>query len=223
MKRSAALVFAALILAAAPAAAAQEAPVTVTYSTADGGTIHAELYGEGPHAVLLAHGRIFNKESWAPLARQLETAGYRVLAIDFRGYGDSTAGSAGDALEQDVLGGVRYLYEQQHAAAVSVIGGSMGGGAAAHAAVLAAPGQIEALILLSSGSVEDPSQLHAGRILFIASEDEGMTQGIRAQHERAPGPKQLVLLPGDAHAQHIFNTGQAARLTEEILRFLQGH
>ena len=116
MKRSAALVFAALILAAAPAAAAQEAPATVTYSTADGGTIHAELYGEGPHAVLLAHGGVFNKESWEPLARQLEAAGYRVLAIDFRGYGDSTAGSAGDALEQDVLGGVRYLYEQQQAA-----------------------------------------------------------------------------------------------------------
>jgi predicted alpha/beta hydrolase len=114
-------------LAAAPAAA-QEAPAAVTYPTADGGTIHAELYGEGSHVVLLAHGRIFNNESWEPLARQLEIAGYRVLAIDFRGYGDSTAGSDGNVLELDILGGVRYLHEQQHAVAVSVIGGSMGGG-----------------------------------------------------------------------------------------------
>ncbi len=221
MKRTAATCFAALILCAAGSALAQDQPVAVTYPTADGGTIHAELYGDGSHAVLLAHGRIFNKESWEPLARRLEAEGYQVLAIDFRGYGDSRAGSDGNALERDVLGGIRYLLEQRHAAAVSVIGGSMGGGAAARAATLAAPGQIEALILLSAGSVDDPRDLHASRILFIASEDEPMTPGIRDQHARSPDPKKLVLLPGDAHAQHIFKTDQADRLVEEILGFLR--
>jgi len=201
-------------------AGAPQAPLSVSYPTADGGTIHADLYGDGAHAVLLAHGRVFDKESWEPLARQLQAAGYQALAIDFRGYGESTAGSAGNTLEQDVLGGIRYLGEQRGAAAVSVIGGSMGGGAAARAAVLAPAGQIEALVLLSAGSLDDPSLMHAARILFIASEDEGMAPGVRAQHERAPQPKKLVLLPGDAHAQHIFKTDQAARLSDEILSFL---
>lgn len=219
--RAVTVCLAALTLLAAAPAAAQEAPAAVTYPTADGGTIHAELYGEGSHAVLLAHGRIFNKESWEPLARQLETAGYQVLAIDFRGYGASTAGSDGNVPELDILGGVRYLHEQQHAVAVSVIGGSMGGGAAARAAILAAPGEIEALVLLSTGSVGAPGQLHAARILFIASEGEPMTPGIRDQYAQTPDPKKLVLLPGDAHAQHIFKTDQAERLTEEILRFLE--
>jgi alpha/beta superfamily hydrolase len=213
--------FVALILVVAPPVAAQEAPAAVTYATVDGGTIHAELYGGGSHAVLLAHGGVFNKESWEPLARQLEAAGYQVLAIDFRGYGDSTAGHDRDAIEHDVLGGVRYLYEQQQAVAVSVIGGSMGGGAAGRAAVLSDPGQIDALILLSAVFVDDPSLLHANRTLFIASEGESMTPGIRGQYEQAPDPKKLVLLPGAAHAQHIFKTDQAQRLTEEILRFLQ--
>jgi pimeloyl-ACP methyl ester carboxylesterase len=220
MSRALPPLLAALTLLGAGSAIAQNAPAAVTYPSADGGTIHAELYGQGSHAVLLAHGRIFDKESWAPLARQLESAGYRVLAIDFRGYGDSTAGSEGNVLEQDILGGIRYLHEELGATAVSVIGGSMGGGAAARAATLAAPGQIEALILLSAGSVDDPRQLQAGRILFIASEDEPMTPGIREQHARAPDPKRLVLLPGAAHAQHIFKTDQAARLTDEILSFL---
>jgi len=214
---------AALNLVVAGAASAQQAPAAVTYPTADGGTIHAELYGEGSHAVLLAHGRIFNKESWEPLARRLEAEGYQVLAIDFRGYGESAAGSDGNVLEQDILGGIRYLHEQQNAAAVSVIGGSMGGGASARAAVLAAPGDIEALVLLSGGSVGTPGQLHAARILFIASEGEPMTPGIRDQYAQAPDPKKLVLLPGDAHAQHIFKTDQAERLTEEILGFLESH
>jgi len=219
--RAVSALFVALILVVAGSASAQEAPAAVSYPTADGGTIHAEVYGDGSHAVLLAHGRIFNKESWEPLARRLEDAGYQVLAIDFRGYGDSAAGSGGNVLEQDILGGIRYLHERQNVAAVSVLGGSMGGGASARAAILVAPGQIEALILLSAGSVDSPDQLHAGRILFIASEDEPMTPGIRDQHAQAPDPKTLVLLPGAAHAQHIFKTDQAERLVEEILGFLE--
>ena len=43
---------------------------------------------------------------------------------------------------------------------------------------------------------------------------------IRDQYERAPEPKQLVILEGSAHAQHIFNTDQGERLMREILRFL---
>ena len=43
---------------------------------------------------------------------------------------------------------------------------------------------------------------------------------IRDQYERAPDPKQLVILEGSAHAQHIFETDQGERLMREILRFL---
>lgn len=37
----------------------------------------------------LAHGGRFKKVSWAPQARVLAAAGFRVLALDFRGYGAS--------------------------------------------------------------------------------------------------------------------------------------
>ena len=62
---------------------------TVSFSTGDGGVIYADLYGQGERAVVLAHGGRFNKESWAKQARILASAGFRVLAIDFRGYGQS--------------------------------------------------------------------------------------------------------------------------------------
>ena len=42
---------------------------------------------------MLAHGAIFNKESWAKQAQLLAKEGFAVLAIDFRGYGKSQAGS----------------------------------------------------------------------------------------------------------------------------------
>jgi hypothetical protein len=43
---------------------------------------------------------------------------------------------------------------------------------------------------------------------------------IRAQYEKAPNPKELVILEGSAHAQFIFQTDQGTRLMREILRFL---
>jgi hypothetical protein len=43
---------------------------------------------------------------------------------------------------------------------------------------------------------------------------------IREQYERTPGPKELVILDGSAHAQLIFETEQGERLMREMLRFL---
>ena len=65
-----------------------------------------------------------------------------------------------------------------------------------------------------------------GRKLFITTQGDfsgnGVLRlpGIREQYERTPGPKELVILDGSAHAQHIFGTAQGERLMREILRFL---
>src|SRR6185436_5971981 len=67
-------------------ASAQE---TVSFPTQDGGLIYAHLYGAGERAVVLVHGGRFNKESWEKQARALTNGGFRVLAIDHRGYGKS--------------------------------------------------------------------------------------------------------------------------------------
>src|SRR4051794_21834086 len=91
--------------------AAFGAPKLVSFPTEDGGLIYGDLYGAGPHAVVLAHGARFDKRSWSKQATALEKAGFRVLAIDFRGYGQSRAGSDGrDGLYRDVLAAVRNLH-----------------------------------------------------------------------------------------------------------------
>lgn len=123
-----------------------------------------------------------------------------------------------------MLAAVRYL-RQLGGKTISVVGGSMGGGAAAAAVVEAKPGEIDRLVLLASEAGSSP-ELLKGRKLFITARDDTTASGtprlirIRQQYERAPDPKELVILAGSAHAQFIFQTDQGERLMREILRFL---
>jgi esterase/lipase len=192
----------------------------VSFETADGGKVNANLYGNGDHAVVLAHGKIFNKESWHNLARHLASKGFQALAIDFRQpYGRSMPGTEKDALHEDVLAAIRYL-KNRGAEKVSVIGASMGGEAAIEAAINAQVGDIDKLILISPMPHENINRMFAGSILFIASEEEAIVDTVREQYENAPEPKRLELLEGDGHAQHIFKTEQAQKLTDLIVAFL---
>jgi pimeloyl-ACP methyl ester carboxylesterase len=200
-----------------PVQAQLQEPLPVTFTTEDGGTIHADLYRRGEHSVILAHGAIFNKESWQPLAQLLANHGYSVLAINFRGYGKSTPGSEPAALYEDILGAIQYLRKQQKSATVAVIGASMGGGAAARAA---AKEKIDKLILLSAVPVAHPEKMQ-GNILFIASKNEAMAKQIQAQYAKAPEPKQIKWIDGSAHAQHIFKTEQNDTLKRIIIDFLK--
>lgn len=208
---------------------AGESSQQVSFPTGDGGLIYASLYGKGDRGVVLAHGGRFNKESWDKQAQVLTQAGLRVLAFDFRGYGQSQgpgqADPLGAPLHLDVLAAVRYL-RGKGAKTVSVVGGSMGGTAAANASVTAHPGEIDRLVLLAAGPNDKP-ELIKGRKLFILARDDYSGDNkiprlprIREQYRRTPGPKKLVILPGSAHAQYIFETDQGARLMREILKFL---
>lgn len=200
----------------------------VSFPTRDGWTIHADLYGTDDRGVVLVHGGQFEKGSWEKQARVLVKAGFRVLAIDLRGFGLSKEGPRSARSDfgspLDVLAAVRYLHENG-AKTVSVVGASMGGDAAEGALGEAKPGEIDRVVLLAHGAYGPPEKLK-GRKLFIVSRNDLGPGGkprlarIRAQYEKAPDPKELVILEGSAHAQFIFQTDRGERLMHEILRFL---
>jgi len=176
-------------LALAGLASAQE---LVSFATEDGGVVFADLYGKGERGVVLAHGGRFNKESWAKQARALEAAGFRVLAIDFRGYGKSRGGphikpDAAEASAESKRGEIDRIV------------------------LLAAPADApeklkgRKLFIVARDDV---------------SGDGPRLPGIRASYEKTPQPKELIILDGSAHAQFLFETDQGERVMHEILRFL---
>ena len=212
------------ILLSAPAIAQQ----LVSFPTEDGGKVCADLYGEGTRGVVLAHGGRFNKESWKDQAQVLVSKGFRVLAIDFRGFGCSSGPGQSDfdtaPFYDDVLAAVQYL-KAGGAKTVSVVGGSFGSSAAGDASIKAPAHTIDRIVFLG-GSPNLLANNLKSRTLFIVARDDSSGSGglrlpgIRLQYERAPEPKRLIVLEGSAHAQFLFQTSQGPRVMQEIVQFL---
>ena len=201
------------------------APEHVSFPTEDSGLVHADVYGRGNRGVVLVHGGRFTKDSWAKQARVLADAGYKVVAIDLRGFGESRGPGHEDIYTAphhlDVLAAVRYL-RLSGATSVAVVGGSLGGGAASNAAIQR-PADIDRVVLLAA-EIEKPEQLRTPA-LFIVARDDTSGDGprlprIRAAYEKVPAPKELIIVDGNAHARFLFETEQAERVMREILRFL---
>ena len=186
----------------------------ITFPTEDGG-------------VVLPHGGRFTKESW-----QKQVEGWRSwYTPDFARWPSTSAGAAhgprsksgDDGFEHDVLATIRYL-GATGAKTVAVVGASFGGEAAANASIEAEPGEIDRLVLLAAWTDRAPERIK-GRKLFIGARDDANDDGprlpkIRANYDKAVGPKELIILDGSAHAQFLFATNQGDRLMREILRFL---
>jgi pimeloyl-ACP methyl ester carboxylesterase len=203
------------------------APQPVSFATPDGGHVCADLYGTGSRGVVLAHGGRFVKESWRDQAGILVAKGFRVLAIDFRGFGCSTGPGQANfdsaPFENDVIAAVDYL-KTHGAKTVSVVGASFGGGAAGDASIKSPLGEIDRIVFLG-GAPNLPADRLKSRALFIVARYDSSGSGPRlpsilAQYEKAPQPKALIVLEGSAHAQFLFRTDQSARVMREIVRFL---
>ncbi len=95
-----------------------------TVKTRDGGKIHLVERGEGP-PLLLLHGVLLSVATWPYQLREL-SQDHRVIVMDQRGHGLSTAGQKGyslDVLGDDVLTVLRSLKLKN----AVIVGHSMGG------------------------------------------------------------------------------------------------
>lgn len=118
--------------------------------TAAGATIHGVSAGQGP-AVLLLHGHPQTHATWHQLAPALVQAGYRVVATDLRGYGDSSRPQGGVdhvnyAKRSMALDQVQVMRALGHAR-FAVIGHDRGG-RVAHRMALDHPDTVERLAVL---------------------------------------------------------------------------
>ncbi len=200
----------------------------ITVATEDGGTVHALEYGKGKHSVVLVHGGRFNKESWSKQVPELVQAGFHVVAINLRGYGRSTGPGQNDIfsapLYLDVLAAVRSL-KKNGKRTVSIVGGSLGGGAGADASTVAKPGEIAGLVTLGGlmGNMR-PEDLKV-QLLVITTRNDANAGGprlprIQTAFDKVPGKKELVVLEGSAHAQLMFDTDLSDEVMDKIIKFL---
>jgi pimeloyl-ACP methyl ester carboxylesterase len=156
--------------------------MTVALATAE--------YGEGTPVAIL-HGLFGSARNWAGIARRLAQH-YRVIAFDLRNHGASPwADTMGYA---EMAGDVRVAMSARGHRDFALIGHSMGGKAAMEAA-LAAPGEVERLVVVDIAPVVYPASplayaqamrgLDLGAIAQRGDADRALAGAIPDSAERA--------------------------------------
>ena len=84
--------------------------------------------------------------------------------------------------------------------------------------------EIDRIVFLGAASNLSAEKLKSRSLFIVARDDSNdagpRLPGIRVQYDKAPQPKELIVLEGSAHAQFLFQTDQSDRVMREILRFL---
>jgi len=101
-----------------------------------GGRIAYDVTGEGP-LIVLSHGIGDRRQAFRFLVPELVRAGFRVLAADMRGHGESTTAEWKSISRTDVAGDLVALIRHLGGGPAVIVGHSLSGGAATIAAATA--------------------------------------------------------------------------------------
>jgi pimeloyl-ACP methyl ester carboxylesterase len=121
-----------------------------TVERPDGTRLRVRVAGDGP-TVVLAHGIALTLQEWNLVADQLLADGYRVVAFDARGHGQSTIGT--DGVSAPVMAAdLAAVLEATHTTEAILVGHSMGGFLALEAVleVPAVADRLAGLVLVAS-------------------------------------------------------------------------
>ena len=132
-----------------------------------GGRLAADDHGD-PAAppILLVHSAVVNRRAWDGVVPHLVKAGYRVIAYDMRGFGESTSEDVDFAGHEDVLA----VLDHFGVGKAAIVGNSMGAHFALDA-ILAAPDRFEAYVWVGGGiSGFDKEPAPEELVLFDAEE-----------------------------------------------------
>mgnify|MGYP001216300046 CR=1 FL=1 len=128
----------------------------------DGIQIAYSIAGEGPPVVLL-HGWMCNRNFWRDQIEFL-SIDHQVIALDFRGHGDSEVPKDGYSLRQLALD-VKLLIGRLNLSPSLVVGHSMGG-MVAQQLMIDYPEHVSGLVLLATTSTDFEQKLISNQILL---------------------------------------------------------
>jgi alpha-beta hydrolase superfamily lysophospholipase len=199
------------------ATAAKDNFELIKFTTEDGASIQGALFKANSNKVVIfAHGAIFDKKSWYFLAEKFQARNVAGLSIDFRGYGNSEAGSTNKKM-YDILGAISYLKAQGYND-INIVGGSMGG-AAVLAALTLAKKPINKVVLLAPAD-GPPIKSDKTDKFFVVSKGEGLYNRVKSIYNNSAEPKHIKEYSGRAHAQHMFKEDYKDELEALILDFI---
>ena len=189
------------------------------------GTYYRPAATNAPGIVLL-HMLGRNRQDWDAFARQLQDAGYGVIAIDLRGHGESQGQREWGKMVQDAAIAVDFIRSRPEIAPdyIAVIGASIGANIALNYA--AQDPDIKGVALLSPGldyrgvTTPDAAKAYGKRPAFLAaSSEDAYAYGSAQELGRIfQGPRELFLLDGQGHGTQML--GKDNGLEEAILQWL---
>jgi pimeloyl-ACP methyl ester carboxylesterase len=203
----------------------------VSFTTADGVNLQGTLYGDGKTAVILSTMGAQREETWAPFAREIAAHGYLALTYNFRYWVSATKmqDDLRDKAAEDVRAAIAFA-RQQGAQHVVLVGASLG----ALASISCGHTQPEAVVIMAAPfdpfpalpslqvDTADLQAITVPKLLINTERDEGgFTESTRKMFEVAPEPKELQIYPGSAHGTDLFDTDQAAALTQRLIEFIE--
>lgn len=213
----------------------------IILTTQDGVQIYADYYrGAIPNApaVLLLHMMPATKKSWREFAGKLQSAGFRVLAIDFRGHGKSAfknnhlmnyrnfTDTEHQQKIHDIEVAVKFLIDIKNPSSIFSVGASIGANLTAQ--YMAQHTRVRAGVLLSPGldyhGVKPESfieKLDEDQAIYIAAseDDKYSADSAKKLYNLAKINKKLKILPSGGHGTDIFTANP--ELMEEIIGWLK--
>jgi len=175
--------------------------VTSFISRPDGTVIRAVTAGEGP-TVVFAHGIYCSVIEWSVVWDLLLERGYRVIAFDQRGHGQSTIGT--DGISTEAMAGDYLAVLENYDVRDGILLAHSMGGFLALAAVLDVPGvaeRLSGLILMSTfagdvlnGAPQNKAQIpliKSGAMVKLAANDTTGTLFARSLCGDNPSPAML--------------------------------
>ena len=197
------------------------------FRAADGTRLAAFRLGKGRTAVVLAHQSRGDACQWVGYAKRLAGLGYTVIALDFRGYGDSQSrgGRARGRLAADVAAAAK-VARARGALKVFAVGASMGGTAVLAAGVNIRP-QLNGVVSLSGpaayvsiDALKLVPRLTVPVLYVVGQQDADFATDAQRLHDATgAADNTLRILPVGLHGVDLMRSDPQARaLVESFLR-----
>jgi pimeloyl-ACP methyl ester carboxylesterase len=147
-----------------------------TFEGAEGNRLVASEIGTGDRCILLLHGGGQTRHAWSRTARRLAEVGWRAIALDQRGHGDSAWSERGCYAASDYgadAAAVARRVAQEHGHKPVVIGASLGGIAALMALEAGEEPPFSGLVLVDIVPRMDPAGVEHVQGFMRAKAKEG--------------------------------------------------